>query len=439
MAKISPSGFRFPPPAGDLNVNFCKNPRCVNFGVPETPNRKYRAKGTPPQPGDYRIVAIGKGKPAIKCACCGDVFPMRNNHAIAEELERLIGYLDPTPEPSCPNDACSMHGVPLSQGGKGYAAFGKSPAGTPRWRCNGCRKTFTVGGRPNRKHKKPHRNRDLFVGLMNKNVITRMTETLELDKSSIYGKIDFIHRQCMAFVASRERLLMESNTLPKMYLSVDRQVYTVNWTSRKDRRNVQLNAISTADLATNYVFGMHLNFDGDLDPSQINQRAQAAGDPGKPQAYRQFARLWLQPDYDEAVSTGSAATQRRLARALAKAKGMDELTTEILSEYNTAQVRDDVEVSDEKDSNTALPKLGMQVHEQYTMHAHFQAIARLLRKAPKIRMYMDQDSGFRAAFLAAFHDRIKDRTADGFFVSALKTATIDQKDSIVAASRRQFN
>lgn len=63
LAKISSSGFRAPGPFEGLNVNFCKNPKCANFGVAETPHRKKIAAGATPQPGDYSLVTAGKGKP----------------------------------------------------------------------------------------------------------------------------------------------------------------------------------------------------------------------------------------------------------------------------------------------------------------------------------------------------------------------------------------
>jgi hypothetical protein len=41
-----------------------------------------------------------------------------------------------------------------------------------------------------------------------------------------------------------------------------------------------------------------------------------------------------------------------------------------------------------------LPNFGMGIHEQYTMYGHFVLLAKLLKTAPKVRLFMDQDSGF---------------------------------------------
>lgn len=105
-------------------------------------------------------------------------------------------------------------------------------------------------------------------------------EMAELDPKTIYGKIAFIHRQCLAFSGDRELRLLQGMTLPKMYIAVDRQAHNVNWSSRRDRRNVVLNAIASADLESGYVFGFHLNFDPSMDPLQVEREANAAGDLG---------------------------------------------------------------------------------------------------------------------------------------------------------------
>ena len=104
-----------------------------------------------------------------------------------------------------------------------------------------------------------------------------------------------------------------------------------------------------------------------------------------------------------------------------------------------AKDREDIETSEETNRNVALPVKGVQINEQYTMQAHFLLMAKLLANAPKVRVYMDQDSGFRAAFMAAFHDRIKARTADAWYVKVLKDATIDEKNQAMNESRNRFN
>ncbi|MFM0213965.1 hypothetical protein PQQ96_42080, partial [Paraburkholderia sediminicola] len=199
---------------------------------------------------------------------------------------------------------------------------------------------------------------------------------------------------------------------------------------------MQLNAIATADLKTGYVFGMHLNFDDSVISSEIEAAAAAAGDASLAQPFRRHARLWLAKDYMD----GLTDAQRRVVATFSTPPSgfSDALLNEISEEYADADARADIEESDFKNKDLQLPKVGMQVRETYTMYAHFRLVARLLNNAPKVRVFMDQDSGFRAAFMSAYQDRIKERTADGFFVKVAKDANAYEKQRAVIDAKRKL-
>lgn len=79
--------WRFPPGVGGIQVNHCKNPKCANFGVPPSNERKRNRSAqssSPPLPGDYIVTATGKNSPALKCLLCQEIFPMQSNLAIVE-------------------------------------------------------------------------------------------------------------------------------------------------------------------------------------------------------------------------------------------------------------------------------------------------------------------------------------------------------------------
>lgn len=434
MAKLTASGYRFPEPAGDLQVNFCKNVRCAAFGVPETLHRVRRSKGQAGQPGDYSRVGAGLKVTGMKCLVCGSYMPIRNNQGILEEVQRFCAPSEGKPSPSCPNEDCDNFGSPVTEHGL-YARFGKTKAGTPRWRCNGCKKTFSEDGAPLLRQRMAHKNRDVFMLLVNKAPIRRIAEVTGLNIKTVYDKLQFIGRQCQAFVGDRERKLLAGMPLPTMYVAVDRQTHTVNWSNRLDRRNVQLSAIGSADLDSGYVFGFHLNFDPTLDPDAVEREAAKLGDPEKYEPYRRFARVWLARDYEAAAA--KAAFHKAKSRNGRVEVGREEaaLEAEIARAYADAKTRDDVEVAETPTLDTALPSLGMLIKEPYTMHGHFQFLAKVLAGAKKVRVFMDQDSGIRAAFLGAFVDRIKDRTADGWYVSVLKEATNLQKERSVQQAK----
>lgn len=435
MAKISPAGFRFPPPDAGVQVNFCKNVECDAFGVPEIQHHVRRSKFSKPEPGIYtRVGQVTKTR--MKCGVCGSYNPIRSNAGIAEEFHRLSAHIFDRPGPSCPHEDCDNYGSPVTEPGL-YARNGKTPSGTPRWRCNACRKTFAGTAAPQARQRKPHKNREVFSLLMNKMPLRRIAEVTGLDPKTIYGKIALIHRQCVAFSGHREQQLVQGMSLPKMYVAVDRQHHNVNWSNRKDRRNVTLNAIASADLYSGYVFGYHLNFDPELDPVGVEQEAAAIGDLGRYEPYRKYARVWLSSDYARAIE----ASKSRRAQS-GKVKGGPEfeqgLELDIGDAYEDGSERPDVEVSELTTLDTQLPAQGAQIKEQYTLHGHFHLLATLLRNAEKVRCYMDQDSGIRAAFMGAFAERINQRTADGWYVSVMKQSTVVQKERAVQKAKARF-
>ena len=141
--------------------------------------------------------------------------------------------------------------------------------------------------------------------------LRRIAKITGINAVTLYGKIEFLHRQCQAFAASREAGLKDLH-LPRLYISVDRQVYLVNWSEDSDRRNVAISAVGSADNETGYVFGMHHNFDSRIDPEEVRREAALTGDATLPHHHRTFARLWLPEDY---IARLPAAEAEKIGRA----------------------------------------------------------------------------------------------------------------------------
>ena len=195
-------------------------------------------------------------------------------------------------EACCPDEACGNHGLGVSAGKPFYSSFGKTDAGSQRWKCMACQKTLSVAASSTSRQRDSHKNKLIFKLLMNKMPLRRICEVAEMGPNALYGKIDFIWRQCMAFAAAR----------------------------------------------------------------------------------------------------------------------------------------DDVENAELPEGSERLPEQGMQIHSEYTLYGHFLHLKKLTAKAEKVRFFLDQDSGMRAACLAAVASDIKHkRLVDAFFVSINKEMTVDQK------------
>lgn len=408
-----------------IQVNFCKNPVCSNYGVLPK-DIVSRGKPTANHVHDSYIVTGGKGGViCIGCRVCGEYPPIKSNQAISEEKSRFLNDLTITPAPSCPDVSCSNHNVPI---GKGYQSIGLTKSGSRRYRCNVCKNTFSVG-KSTTGHKQPHKNRLIFSLLMNKSPMRRICEVADIGPESVYGKIDFIQRQCLAFAAEREKRLLNGMAIPRLYIGVDRQDYMVNWSTNADRRNVMLHAVGSADNASRYVFGMHLNFDPSLNSESVEQNALVVGDYQTRAPFRRYARCWLKEDYVAAIKYNQSVRKQNNSS----------LQETINTTYNESTHRDDVEVSETQDAGKRLPTKGMQIHAEYTLYGHFFYLKQLFGGVEKLRFFLDQDSGMRAACLAAFQPAIAARKADAFYVRIAKNMTIAQKRAAIALSRAEFN
>ena len=434
---------RFPPTAAGIQVNHCKNPLCGNFGIPpklEPSNPRGRPpKGTVPLPpglGDYIINHRSRGSgsiPGLRCSLCDEVIPMQSNLAIAEELLRISAYFEYPVGPACPNAACGHHDVPMATTPENYVRYGTNSQGAPRYRCNECRKVFSFSEKSTNRQHVTHTNRDIFEHLVNTVPIRRIIKLLKITPGVLYRRLDFIWRQCQLFAGERERELLAREDLGKRYLATDRQALMVNWGNRKDRRNTLLWSIATADLSTGYVFAANLNYDPNMEVEAVAADAIRYGDYKHARAFRRYARVWLPEDFDGAVPVYDTK-KGRVAEAAYEAR----LDLDIELKYEAALAREDIEAGEGPKETIRTPLRGMQVHEQVSMVAHLELVARLLRNAEKVRVYMDQESGIRVAFMAAYKDRVAARTADAWYVQVLKAGTVGEKKQAVKLAQHRL-
>jgi transposase-like protein len=415
-----------------LQVNFCKNPRCANYGVPPAIAVKYarRSKAGAAPGVDYKLHAHGSGLPGLICLLCKEYVPFKSNAGVVQELTRLSAQFAEQAPHCCPRPGCSNGTVPAPDA-KAYYRFGRTEGGSVRYRCRACKKTFSEPSRATLRQREPRKNVPVLTSLMNKMPLSRITEAHGVSFQTVYDKLNFFAKQAEAFSARHERRLPEVVRGTKRYLAIDRQEYAVNWTHRKDKRNVVIRALGTADLETGFVYGMHINFDGGLDADVVEADAKSCGDYTTAMPFRRYGRLWLKPDYTRAVADSAARLATRIRSGLT-------LEEDILKAYEEAESRADVESPEMVAAHQRFPAAGMQVHAEYTMYAHFYYLHGLLSSAAKLRFYMDQESGIRAACLAAFEDEIRDRRADAFFVRLGKELSVDAKRKVVRESRETF-
>lgn len=411
---------RVPAPYRGIQVNFCKSPVCDNFDVPPQDGTRIPGRSATPDTR-YSISGLAAGETGFKCKACGEILPAKSNRGIYCEMQRISAYLTPH-EPGCPNVQCANHRRSVKSHGECYYPHGTSRHGNPRFRCKACRTTFSVG-KATRKQRKPHENISVFRLLINKMSLRRMMEVTGLSAAALYGKIDFIHQQCRRFMGHREGRLVDGFEQKRLYLSTDRQIYICNWTRRTDRRNVKFEAVGTADNDSGYVFALNLNFNELLHANRIEDWAIRCGDYRRLKPFRRHAHLWLAKDYADSVE----ATLRNQGRH--GIEQCSDLSDAIARQYALVDGRADVESAEMMDKFQALPHKGMQIHNEYTLYAHFLLLEQMFRHIGKVRFFMDLESGIRAAFMAAFGQRVRERSADAWYVRINKDMTVPEREN----------
>jgi transposase-like protein len=422
--KLSSNRPRVPLAVSGVQVNFCKNMDCSNFGTYPSSLPQKRGPGNASK-DDYVIATKKPFRKALKCKRCNQYSMLKSNQGVFEEAARFAEYLDKEPTiVGCPVESCGNSTIDVRAGTAHYYRGGVTNSGSQRYRCKACSKSFSISNRPIDRQRVSHKNKTIMKLLMNKGPFARICEVMEISMSTLYRKLDFLHRQCLAFVSERERKLLTGQiSLERLYLATDRQDYFVNWTNTLDKRHVVLKGIGTADLRSGYVFGMHLNYDPRLDPRMIQEMAAQNGDDSLDMAFREFARIWLVIDHER--------VGRRPAKPDPDPIPQGTLALDIARRYYEALEREEIEASDEPEVCNRLPVQGMQIHEEYTMYGHFLFLKWLLGKVGKLRFYLDQDSGIRAACLSAFSKEILDARCDAFYVRVNKDLNIHQKNKLI--------
>ena len=420
-----------------IQVNHCRNPNCRNYGVPAR-TKPQKPGPSPDRDRNYKLKSTNKGLvPAIGCHACGESPPLRSNSAIAAEIERLTqdDHLHTIEERTfCLNTDCVNHARSVGNEPGAYRKIGFIPNGARRYRCKACG-SGPVANEPARLHAKNRKLAvDVFSRIANKSPVRGVVRGARLSSNSAYYRIlDFIHRRCQAHSGAVDRALMDGRMrLPEaMHIESDAQVYTLNWISRMDRRNVDISSYCSVDAHSRFILGLHCNFDTAADAFAVNAEAARTGDMARPEPFRQNARYWLAGDELRAGRSKNftdPATRRGLADAI-----------ELL--YSRAASRADVEDIElehmDTDYRTPTLRNGLLVHMPYTTYAHWYLLRQVLDGAgvERVQVHFDIDSMSRAAFLCSFLEPVQAGRAHGFYVKYSKHFTVNQRRRIVAESR----
>ena len=423
-----------------LQVNHCRDPHCQNFGFPARTEHGSRG-ASPDRDMNYKVDRTSGGSvSSIRCKSCLDNPPIKSNAGIVSEIERMLeaGNLWKAEEiTGCGDTKCVNHQRPIAFHRRQYQKRGRmGPHKTQMYRCNACDRRMLISDPVRLGDRNKRLAADVFGRIANKSPVRGIVRGSGIaSPSDYYNILKFIHGRCRAHSGAVDRALMDGRlTLPEnLVIESDAQEYTLNWISRLDRRNVVLSSYCTADSKSGFIFGMHANFDGGVNPFDINVEAAAKDDYALAEPFRTYPHYWLAGD--------ELRAGRGMHKRMRKHDAV-ELMKQITALYASAEKREDVEDIElhyHNDLYCRTPALGagMQVHLPYTVYAHWFLLHRILSGAgvQRLQANMDISSTSRAAFLCSFAEEVQRGDANGFFVRYTKYQTVDKRKSILRAAQ----
>lgn len=386
---------RIPEAFKGIQVNCCKFTGCENFGLtPEKAketdlykecNKNSVSRQVREVDPFYKIVGASNKLSSIMCRGCESIrststtsnqihYILKSNRAVYEEIDRISSYLV-EPGTKCNNPKCSSH----KEQNYHIKKRGKTAKGTQRFFCNDCKTSFT-GKAIQRPHEKSELDKMFFEHIVGKSPLRQIKFILEMNMGMIYRRLNFIHNQCLAFVADRERKLFEVKSYKRLYLCTDRQVQKSNWTNRKEKNNCEFYGIGTADLRSGYVLAFNFNYDPSMNPKEIEVEAIALQENNILRQNRKFARVWLKSDFAQSLNAKNI-------------KKMPTSLEDLISMKTNEEIDGDAMSSESFDKTSNVPVKGMEIHNEYTMVAHFYLIKKLTKNVEKTRFYLDLDNG----------------------------------------------
>jgi transposase-like protein len=416
-----------------IQVNFCRNPRCKNFGVPPRVGDIRRG-----QPGHYHLDPSGRDGYKLRRALCNRLSVLFTNAGIAIEVDRLRtanGLLRPD---SCPTKSCANTRLPVSSHPKRYYRHGQTSSGRPRWRCRACKKAFTIEDDV-RKKTAGDVNGEIVRDLVNRASLNAILRKTQISPTALYDRIDLIHRQMIAFEAFKVRRLLRTDKKHRKHfaLATDAQDQWGNWESQDRRFGVSISTLSTADNYSGFIFRTDTSFDPTTgDVVAYFKQLLGAGDfevPGNLGISRRLQRK----AFLEAVAF--AVQQRRddppTLEDLDLMAALKRLRVALRPELQKPRNPDPLA------QHQANPVNGAVISPVYTAMAHFILVNEMLPRDAIVHLMTDTGGQVTPAAPSGFITALKENRADltyVYFEKGLKTPHKQQIMGEFNAKLRKF-
>lgn len=268
----------------DVQYNYCTDPFCPNYGNPLeviVPRGSRSVK-------NY-MFANKKEAPVIRCNIMNHVgsksrvdnnsSTLVSNWSIAEEIKRLITLnrvIDDDVEYVFHEPTCTDSSTPFDKQ-NGFIKYGKTNAGSNRFKCKVCEKVTSVKPSTKESHnyglKVDNITLSIFQDIISRVPVKKICERNDITPTTFYHRIDFIYQKCLAFLERYEGRISDLE-FDDLYLASDSFIYMLNNIRRKGKggskqsRQEKANAteamtymITTGDVESFYVFRSDICYD----------------------------------------------------------------------------------------------------------------------------------------------------------------------------------
>lgn len=174
------------------------------------------------------------------------------------------------------------------------------------FKCKKCHTKFSAPLNPQKGQTNQQINYQLFSELVNKGIINRIAEKLRTNHALIYSRIEFFYNQCIQFEQYQLKTNIHKLKSKVLNLSMDRQMFYTNWTSKRDARRTLLVNTSTVDNNTRFALASTLNFDFTSNYKALAKEFIRVGEYGKEPFKRRYQQYILPEegiDEDDTIKT----------------------------------------------------------------------------------------------------------------------------------------
>lgn len=237
----------------------------------------------------------------------------------------------------------------------------------------------------------------IMRGMLNHVAMSRLCEMAQVGFKQINAKIDFLNEQCLAFAAEREEKLPDCFRGQSCFFSTDVQTLLINWPIKSRRGTIPLLHTATVHQESQFVVASTIDYDPEVDPTDLQERMEAVGDFQKPRSMRRHGRLWAHDEYLQSLQRGLPGifTQEDLATGGA----------------------------------FMLPGRGSRVRGDAAMYAHLMLVRKKIGgQYRRANFCIDADAGFVSALCAVAVNEIRSSRVNVAEISFRKGLTNDQRN-----------